>query len=140
MDRVTLTHEPIDADGLVRAVATHAGGAVALFLGTVRAETADGKTLVALDYAAYDAMALSQMKTLREKAVAELDILDALIVHRLGRIPLGEASIAVVVASAHRAQAFDACRWIVDQIKLDVPIWKKDIWSDGTTEWVDPLK
>lgn len=138
MERVSLIREAIDAEALQRAVAGHSAGAIALFLGTVRADSADGKTLVALDYEAYDAMALSQMTAVRVRAIAEKGILDAAIVHRLGRIPLGEASIAVAVASAHRAEAFNACRWIVDQVKLDVPIWKKDIWSDGTTEWVDP--
>jgi molybdopterin synthase catalytic subunit len=62
------------------------------------------------------------------------------VTHRLGRIPLGEASIAVVVTSAHRAEAFDACRWIVDAVKTDVPIWKKNVWTDGTSQWVDPTR
>ena len=119
MDLVTITRMTIDADALSRGVAGHTAGAVALFLGTVRAEESNGKTLVALDYEAYEEMALTQMSDIRAKALAERGVIEAAIVHRLGRIALGEASIAVAVASAHRAQAFDACRWIVDQIKCD---------------------
>ena len=138
MDLVALTRMTIDAEALTRAVSSHAAGAIASFLGTVRAESQDSKTLVALDYEAYEEMALVHMTDIRAKAVSEMGILEAAIVHRLGRIPLGEASVAIIVASAHRAQAFATCRWIIERIKADVPIWKKDVWSDGTTQWVDP--
>lgn len=138
MDLVALTRMSIDAEALTRAVSSHAAGAIASFLGTVRAEAAENKTLVALDYEAYEEMALVHMTDIRAKAVSEMGILEAAIVHRLGRIPLGEASVAIIVASAHRAPAFDTCRWIIERIKADVPIWKKDVWSDGTTQWVDP--
>lgn len=115
-------------------------GAVATFEGTVRAEAGDdGRTLSALQYEAYEAMAAEQMATLRERAMKAFGILDAALVHRLGRVPLGEASVAVVVSAAHRAAAFDACRWLIDTLKADVPIWKKEIWSDGSTTWSDPL-
>jgi len=138
VDLVALTRMTIDAEALTRAVSSHAAGAVALFLGNVRAETNGAKTLVALDYEAYEEMALVHMTDIRAKAVSDMGILEAAVVHRLGRIPLGEASIAVIVSSAHRPQAFDTCRWIVERVKADVPIWKKDVWSDGTTQWVDP--
>ncbi len=138
MDLVALTRMTIDTEALTRAVSSHAAGAIASFLGTVRAETHESKTLVALDYEAYEEMALVHMTDIRAKAVSEMGILEAAIVHRLGRIPLGEASVAIIVASPHRAQAFDTCRWIIERIKADVPIWKKDVWSDGTTQWVDP--
>jgi molybdopterin synthase catalytic subunit len=83
-------------------------------------------------------MATEQLNAIRNRAIAKFDIRDAAIVHRLGQLNLGEASVAVVVVSAHRAAAFDACRWIIDEVKIDVPIWKKDLWADGSDSWVDP--
>src|SRR5262245_34615257 len=136
---VALMREPIDVPALVASLEQHAAGAVATFVGTVRLETDADKALTALDYEAYEEMALAQMKDIRSKALSQFSILDAAIVHRLGRLGLGEASIAVVVVSAHRTDAFEACRWIVDHVKVDVPIWKKDVWSDGSETWVDPL-
>ncbi len=138
--RVALIREKIDVTALTAEMHGHEAGAVATFLGTVRAETKDGKTLAALDYHAYEEMAIEQMNAIRRKAGERFEILDAAIIHRLGRLSLGETSIAVVVVSAHRAAAFDACRWIVDAVKTDVPIWKQDVWSDGTREWVDPTR
>ncbi len=133
-----LTREPIDLDGMVRSLSRHDAGAVTVFCGTVRAETEEGKRLTALEYHAYEEMAIRQMEDIRDKALREFAILDAAIVHRLGKLELGTASIAVIVASEHRAAAFDACRWIVDAVKLDVPIWKRNVWTDGSADWVDP--
>jgi molybdopterin synthase catalytic subunit len=135
---VALTRDPIDIAALERNLQSHAAGAIVTFAGTVRADRAEGKSLLALDYEAYEEMAVEQMAAIREKSLAQFGILSASVVHRLGRLQLGEASIAVVVASAHRAEAFDACRWIVDRVKADVPIWKKDVWSDGSESWVEP--
>src|SRR5690606_25927464 len=133
--RVALTNEPIDVTALVDDLATTEAGAVATFVGTVRAESDDGRALSALEYAAYDEMALELLGAIRRRAGEKFELLDAAVVHRLGRVSIGEASIAVVVVSAHRAAAFDAVRYIVDAVKTDVPIWKKDIWSDGTANW-----
>jgi molybdopterin synthase catalytic subunit len=108
------------------------------FAGTVRAEVSGDRHLAALEYEAYEVMAAEQLESVRQRALKSFAILDAVIVHRLGRLELGETSIFVVVASGHRADAFEACRWIVDAVKTDVPIWKKNIWTDGKTEWVDP--
>jgi molybdopterin synthase catalytic subunit len=83
-------------------------------------------------------MAMEQMEMIRGRAMAKYDIQDAAIVHRLGRLNLGEASVAVVAVAAHRAAAFDACRWMIDAVKIDAPIWKKDLWADGSVSWVDP--
>lgn len=138
MSRVELTHDPIDPQTLSSEMHSHDAGAVVTFAGMVRAEESDGKTLTALDYEAYKEMALEQMQTIRKRAGEKFEILDAAIVHRLGKLNLGETSIAVVVVSPHRAAAFDACRWILDTVKTDVPIWKKDIWADGTSSWVTP--
>jgi molybdopterin synthase catalytic subunit len=142
---VTLTREPIDAVAL--SPADPASGAVVTFQGTVRAESkregeapAEPLRLVALEYEAYDDMAIAQMRAIRARAIDKFGVTGVVVTHRLGRIPLGEASIAVVVTSAHRAEAFDACRWIVDAVKTDVPIWKKNVWTDGTSQWVDPTR
>lgn len=136
--RVALVREPIDIAGIVSDMRDTRAGAVATFAGDVREETRDDKVLTALDYEAYEDMAIEQMEAIRSGAIERFDILDAAVVHRLGRLKLGETSIAVVVSSGHRVDAFDACRWIVDQVKADVPIWKKDVWMDGSQSWVDP--
>lgn len=136
--RVGLTTDPLDVAAMTAEVATEEAGAIATFVGVVRAESKDGNTLTALDYEAYDDMAVEQLDAIRRRAGEKFEIIDATIVHRTGRIPLGEASIAVVVVSAHRAAAFDAVRYIVDAVKADAPIWKKDVWSDGSQEWVTP--
>jgi molybdopterin synthase catalytic subunit len=136
--RVGLTREPLVTDVVVAELKRPDAGAIATFVGTVRAELEGCKPLTALEYEAYEQMALEQMESARKRAVEKFGVLDAAIWHRLGRISLGEASILVVVVSAHRAEAFDACRWIVDKVKADAPIWKKNIWADGSTEWVDP--
>ena len=138
MSRVRLTHDPIDAQALAADMHNQDAGAVSTFIGTVRADESDGRTISALDYEAYEEMAQEQMEVIRKRAGEQFEILDAAIVHRLGKLNVGEASIAVVVVSAHRVAAFDACRWIVDAVKTDVPIWKKDVWADGTSSWVNP--
>lgn len=133
-----LTRAAIDETPLVTRLRRNDAGAIATFAGTVRAETDGDRRLVALEYAAYDSMAAEQMESIRQRALKNFAVLDAILVHRLGRLELGETSIVVVVSAAHRVAAFDACRWIVDTVKTDVPIWKKNIWTDGRTEWVDP--
>jgi molybdopterin synthase catalytic subunit len=138
--RALLTREPIAAAKLVDQMRRYDAGAFATFSGTVRADAECETTLLALDYEAYEEMATEQMLRIRGQAIEKFGALDAAIVHRIGRMKLGETSIFVVVVSAHREAAFEACRWIVDRVKTDVPIWKKDVWSDGTCEWVDPTK
>ncbi|MCZ6699041.1 MAG: molybdenum cofactor biosynthesis protein MoaE [Planctomycetota bacterium] len=138
-ERVALVRKPIDMGDLVADMHDTHAGAVASFAGNVRRDARDGKELVALDYEAYEEMALEQLGCIRTRAIEQHDILDAAIVHRLGRLGLGETSIAVVVIAGHRREAFDACRWIVDAVKADAPIWKKDVWADGSVSWVDPI-
>jgi molybdopterin synthase catalytic subunit len=89
-----------------------------------------------LDYQAYEEMALDEMNGLAEQAMAEFRIRDVAIVHRLGRLEIGETSVLIVVASAHRSPAFEACRWIIDTLKRRVPIWKKEYFDDGAV-WAD---
>src|SRR5215470_13061280 len=133
--RTILTREPISAASLADSLRRDDAGAIATFEGTVRADRRDGVAVVALDYSAHEELALDQMKLLHERARKQFAILDARIAHRLGRLKLGEVSVAIAVAAGHRAAAFDACRWLIDTLKVDVPIWKKDIWADGREAW-----
>ena len=99
--------------------------------------TGDHRT-VALDYEAYPVMALKTLADLETEARARWPILDLALVHRVGHLDLGEISVVVAVSCPHRQQAFDACRWLIDTLKEVVPIWKKEVWADGTEEWVHP--
>ena len=136
MTDVFLTREALDAAAIGAALRSAESGAVIVFEGVVRAEQApDGRALAALDYSAYEDMALEQLAILRDRALRGFAIRRATLAHRLGRMKLGETSVVVAVCAAHRDAAFEACRWLIDNIKSDVPIWKKDIWSDGAASW-----
>ena len=120
----------IDTASLLKAIKQPEDGAAAVFEGIVRNNTRGRRTLY-LDYEAYEEMALKQMEELAERALVDFKIRDVAIVHRLGRLEIGETSVLIVVASAHRAAAFDACRWLIDTLKRTVPIWKKEYFDDG---------
>ena len=132
-----LTHDPIDTAALVGSACRPNAGAVVLFLGTTREFTA-GRQTVALDYEAYHEMAERRLAELEAEARRRWPVVECSIVHRLGRVPLAEPSVAIVVSTPHRADAFAAGQWLIDTLKHDVPIWKREQWSDGTTEWVHP--
>ena len=134
---IRLTHEPIDYHALTDAVVRPDCGGVVLFLGTVR-ELTDGRVTTALDYEAYPAMAEKKLAEVEAETRARWPVGDVAIVHRLGRLELAEVSVAVAVSCPHRAQAFEACRYAIDRVKQVVPVWKKENWADGTTEWVHP--
>lgn len=134
---VELTSEPIDTAALLESVRSPQAGAVVLFLGTVREMTA-GRRTVALDYNAHEEMARVKLQELHEEACARWPVTQAGIVHRLGRLELGEVSVAVAVSCPHRADAFEAGRYLIDRLKEVVPIWKQENWDDGSTEWVHP--
>src|SRR5262249_3778851 len=134
---IQLTREPIDSQALLDRVTTPAAGAVVLFLGTVR-EFTHGRQTTALDYECYPEMAEKKLAELEAEARKRWTLVDVAIVHRLGRLELAEASVAVAVSSPHRDAAFEAGRWLIDTLKQVVPIWKQENWSDGTTEWVHP--
>jgi molybdopterin synthase catalytic subunit len=110
-------------------------GAVVLFDGIVRNNTRGRRTLF-LVYEAYEAMALEQMRALAAEAVVRFAVRDVVLVHRLGRLEIGETSVLIAVASAHRGAAFEACRWVIDTLKKTVPIWKKEHFVDGAV-WAD---
>lgn len=132
---VELTREGIDRDALVAKLKQPADGAAVVFDGIVRDNTRGRKTLY-LDYEAYEEMALDQMRKLAREAAERFAIDRVAVVHRLGRLEIGESSIVIVVTSAHRAAAFDACRWLIDTLKRTVPIWKKEHFADGAV-WTD---
>ena len=132
---IRLQREPIDAEALVVALKEGESGAVVAFDGIVRNNSRGRRTLY-LDYEAYEAMALPQMRQLAGDAQQRFGVRRVALVHRLGRLQVGESSVLIVVASAHRAQAFEACRWIIDTLKKTVPIWKKEWFEDGAV-WAD---
>ena len=125
----------IDTASVLKSIKRPEDGAAVVFEGIVRNHTRGRRTLY-LDYEAYEEMALKQMEELAERALADFKIRDVAIVHRLGRLEIGETSVLIVVASAHRAAAFDACRWLIDTLKRTVPIWKKEHFEDGAV-WAD---
>jgi len=130
-----LTREPIDGARLAAEAKQGEDGAVVIFDGIVR-NNSRGRRTVHLDYEAYEEMALKQMEELAVEARAKFGVREVKIVHRLGRLMVGETSVLIVVASAHRGQAFDACRWVIDTLKKTVPIWKKETFEDGAV-WAD---
>lgn len=130
-----LTHGPIDAAGLLARAARPDCGALALFLGTSR-DHHEGRRVLRLGYEAYEPMALAALAKLELSAKEKFAIAACTIVHRLGDVPIAEASVAVIVAAAHRGPAFDACRWAMDELKRTVPIWKKEFYAEGGEGWV----
>ena len=134
-DEVRITHERIDTEAVVGRLKRPADGAAVIFDGVVRDNTRGRRTLY-LDYEAYEAMAVKQMEALAVEARTRFGVRGASIVHRLGRLEIGETSVLIVVASAHRGAAFEACRWIIDTLKKTVPIWKKEYFEDGAV-WAD---
>jgi molybdopterin synthase catalytic subunit len=132
-----LTREAIDYHALTEQVRRGDCGAVVLFLGTVRDLTGERVT-VALDYEAYPAMAEKKMAEIEADTRQRWPVGDIALEHRLGHLDVADISVAVAVSCPHRAQAFEACRYAIDRLKELVPIWKKENWADGSTEWVHP--
>ena len=134
---IRLTHEPIDYHALTEQVRRPDCGAVVTFLGTVR-DLTDGRITAALDYEAYPGMAEKKMAEIEQDTRSRWPVGDIVLEHRLGHLEVGEVSVAVAVSCPHRAEAFEACRYAIDRLKELVPIWKKENWADGGTEWVHP--
>lgn len=132
-----LTREIIDYHALTEQVRLNNCGAVVIFLGTVRDLTGERIT-VALDYEAYPQMAEKKMAEIEADTRQRWPVGDIVMVHRLGHLEVGDISVAVAVSCPHRGDAFDACRHAIDRLKELVPIWKKENWADGATEWVHP--
>lgn len=136
-DWIELLADSIDVARAFQFVNDSAAGGVAIFAGLTRAETsADGQALAALDYEAYSEMAITQMRDLARRAREKWPIIRLAILHRTGRVPLAQPSVVIAVACPHRGEAFEACRWIIDTLKAEVAIWKKEIWTGGNETWV----
>ena len=134
-DSVRIVRDPICTQAEVDRLKLPQDGAAVIFEGVVRNNTR-GRRALFLDYEAYEPMALKQMNALTEQARAQFAVREVSLVHRLGRLEIGETSVLIVVASAHRGPAFDACRWIIDTLKKTVPIWKKEYFEGGAV-WAD---
>jgi len=131
----SIVRSPINTERALSALKRGDDGAALVFEGIVRNQTRGRRTLF-LDYEAYEEMALREMESLAAQALEKFKIRDVALVHRLGRLQIGETSVLVGVASAHRAAAFEACRWLIDTLKRTVPIWKKEHFEDGAV-WAD---
>lgn len=132
---VALTTNPINVASALNYLQSEQAGAVDLFLGVVRNNTQD-RPVDRLDYEAYDRMAISEMQKIVDAAHERWPILRCVVVHRTGMLLVGEMAVLIGVATAHRADAFEACRYIIDTIKQTVPIWKKEVFTDGEI-WVN---
>jgi len=128
--KIEIVWEKIDSHAVVETIKRPEDGAVAVFEGIVRNHSRNRRTLY-LDYEAYEPMALKKLEGLADQARAQFAVREVAIMHRLGRLEIGETSVLIVVASAHRGAAFDACRWLIDTLKKTVPIWKKEHFEDG---------
>jgi molybdopterin synthase catalytic subunit len=134
---IAIVSHPIEPAALIAAVASDAHGATSLFLGTVR-DVNDGRAVSGMDYTAYDAMASRELEKIAREAVERFDGVALAVEHRIGSLALGDVSVAIAAAHAHRAHALDATRFVIEQLKKRVPIWKREHYADGTLEWVDP--
>ena len=134
-EHAQIVAEAIQAAPILAAIKRPEDGAVAVFDGIVR-DNSRGRRTLYLDYTAYEPMALAKMEELAQQALSRFAIRDVRILHRLGRLHIGESSVYIAVAATHRAAAFDACRWLIDTLKTTVPIWKKEYFQDGAV-WAD---
>lgn len=132
---VQIVRARIDSPAILAKIKQPEDGAVVSFEGIVRNHTR-GRSTLFLEYEAYEAMALEQMRLLAAEALSHFSVRQVALVHRLGRLEIGETSVLIVVASAHRAPGFEACRWLIDSLKRTVPIWKKEHFADGAV-WAD---
>jgi molybdopterin synthase catalytic subunit len=137
--RTALLDRPIRSEALVHEVARASNGATVLFIGTVR-DVNDGRGVTGMEYTAYRGMAERELADIVREAVAQFGTSDIVVEHRLGALELGEASVAIAVAHPHRRAAYEASRYVIEQLKRRVPIWKREHYIDGTREWVDPTR
>ncbi len=135
--RTAIVDHPLDPAALLAEVASTASGASTLFVGTVR-RVNDGRDVTGIDYTAYGAMAEREMAAIAGEAAARFGTERIVVEHRVGTLTLGEASIVIAVSHARRAAAMDAQRYLIEEIKKRVPVWKREHYADGTREWVDP--
>jgi len=134
---IEITDERIDTEAVLQDATSSQAGAVVLFCGNTR-EFTDGKQTVFLSYECYREMALAQMDKLRSTVMKQWDVLSVSMVHRIGQVDPGQTSVAIAVGAEHREEAFLAGKWLIDTLKEEVPIWKKEDWSDGSSDWIHP--
>lgn len=134
-EHCAIVRDRIDSQKIADTLKAPENGAVVIFEGIVRNNSRGRQTLY-LDYEAYESMAITELEKLAQAALERFKVRDVRLVHRLGRLKIGETSVLVVVASAHRGSGFDACRWLIDTLKKTVPIWKKEYFADGAV-WAD---
>lgn len=134
-DFYEITTETLDVGAIARRVVPETCGAIVTLDGFVRKITKGRETLY-LEYEGYEAMALKEMQKLVETAHAQFEIANVGIVHRLGKLEIGETSVVISVASPHRRAAFEACEWLIKELKKTVPIWKKEVYADGEV-WIE---
>lgn len=135
--RVAVVTQPIDTASVLAEVEAPAHGAALLFVGTVR-EVNDGKPVQGMDYTAYIAMAEKEMHAIASEASSRFSGSFVVIVHRIGELAIGDASVAIATGHAHRDAAYGASRYVIEELKARVPIWKREHYTDGTREWIDP--
>ena len=131
----SLVRVPIDSAEMIRAVSKPANGAVLLFLGAVR-QVNDGRGVTGIDYEAYESMAQRELEAIVSEASARFATADIAVQHRLGELGVEDVSVAIAVAHAHRDEAYRASRFVIEELKRRVPIWKLELYADGTREWV----
>jgi molybdopterin synthase catalytic subunit len=134
--RTAIVDRPIDSCALLSEVANVRNGATVLFVGTVR-DTNDGAPVSGLDYSSYTGMAEKELAAIVLEAAERWDTSDVVVEHRIGTLELGEASVAIAVAHPHRAQAYEASRYVIEELKKRLPIWKREHYVDGRSEWVN---
>jgi molybdopterin synthase catalytic subunit len=137
MIRSAIVDREIDPSSLIAEVRSNAAGAVSVFIGTVR-DVSEGRGVIRLQYDAYLAMAESELATIVHEAAARYDIMCLVAEHRVGELSVGEVSVAIAAAHAHRTAAIECAQFVIEEIKKRVPIWKREHFVDGTREWLDP--
>ena len=139
MRRASIVAGAIDPASLIDEVSSAQYGAISLFVGTVR-EVNEGRSVSGIEYSAYRSMASDELERILDEAVERFGISALVVEHRIGLLGLGEVSVAIAAAHPHRAPALDSTRYVIEEIKKRVPIWKKEHYADGTREWVDPAR
>jgi molybdopterin synthase catalytic subunit len=135
--RAALVRVPLDPPALLAEVAGLGNGASIIFVGTVR-DVNDGRAVSGIEYTAYEGMAVRELEAIVAEAASRFTTNDIVVEHRVGRLDLGEASVVIAIAHPHRAEAYEASRFVIEELKRRVPIWKREEYVDGTREWVDP--
>jgi molybdopterin synthase catalytic subunit len=134
---VLLTRKPLSVEQARESVMRGNVGAVSVFVGSTRARTEGKGHTTRLEYDCYEEMAAGEMGRICRVALDQWSLEATYVSHRLGAVPVGEASVVIATSSEHRKEAMDACRFLIDELKQSVPIWKKEVYEDGTTEWVE---